>query len=298
MDWETLFCDVDDFCRVAEPLWQQRMLTTGQRRRRRAGRLTSSEVMTIIIAFHRSDFRTFKHFYLMLREQHRAEFPDLVSYQRFVELMPSVLVLLCGYLRSRFGACTGIGFIDSTALAVCGNKRIQRNRVFHGLAKIGKTTMGWFFGFKLHLVINECGELLAVQLTPGNVDDRQPVPHLTRRLFGKLFGDKGYISAEVFAELWDRGLQLITHIRRNMTNRLMPLMDKILLRKRSLIETVNDQLKNISQVEHTRHRSPTNFLVNLVAGLIQYTHQPKKPSLRLNTSDQTALSRLLLPSAA
>ena len=298
MDWETLFCEVDDFCRMAEPLWQQRMLTSGQRRRRRAGRLISSEIMTIIIAFHGSNFRTFKHFYLMLREKHRAEFPDLVSYQRFVELMPSVLVLLCGYLRSRFGACTGIGFIDSTALAVCGNKRIQRNRVFRGLAKIGKTTMGWFFGFKLHLVINECGELLAVQLTPGNVDDRQPVPQLTRQLFGKLFGDKGYISAEVFAELWDRGLQLITHIRRNMTNQLMPLLDKVLLRKRSLIETVNDQLKNISQIEHTRHRSPTNFLVNLVAGLIQYTHQPKKPSLRLNTSDQTALSRLLLPSAA
>jgi hypothetical protein len=274
------------------------MLTTGQRRRQRAGRLTSSEVMTILIAFHRSDFRTFKHFYLMLMDQHRAEFPDLVSYQRFVELMPSVLGLLCAYLQSRFGPCTGIGFIDSTALAVCGNKRIRRNRVFCGLAKIGKTTMGWFFGFKLHLAINECGELLAVQLTPGNVDDRQPVPHLTRRLFGKLFGDKGYISAELFAALWDRGLQLITHIRHNMTNRLMPLVDKILLRKRSLIETVNDQLKNISQIEHTRHRSPTNFLVNLVAGLIQYTHQPRKPSLRLNTSDQSALARLLLPNTA
>jgi len=298
MDWETLFCDVDDFCRRTESLLRQRMLTTGQRRRRRAGRLTSSEVMTILIAFHRSDFRTFKHFYLTLTERHRAEFPDLVSYQRFVELMPSVLALLCAYLQSRFGSCTGIGFIDSTALAVCGNKRIRRNQVFRGLAKLGKTTMGWFFGFKLHLAINECGELLAVQLTPGNVDDREPVPHLTRRFFGKLFGDKGYISAELFAELWDHGLQLITHIRRNMNNRLMPLMDKILLRKRSLIETVNDQLKNISQIEHTRHRNPTNFLVNLVAGLIQYTHQPRKPSLRLNTTDQTALDRLLLPNAA
>ena len=298
MDWETLFCDVDEFCRRTESLLRQRTLTTGHRRRQRAGRLTSSEVMTILIAFHRSDFRTFKHFYLMLTERHRAEFPDLVSYQRIVELMPSVLALLCAYLQSRFGSCTGIGFIDSTALAVCGNKRIRRNQVFRGLAKIGKTTMGWFFGFKLHLAINECGELLAVQLTPGNVDDREPVPYLTRRLFGKLFGDKGYISAELFAELWDRGLQLITHIRRNMNNRLMPLMDKILLRKRSLIETVNDQLKNISQIEHTRHRSPTNFLVNLVAGLIQYTHQPRKPSLRLNTSDQTALDRLLLPNAA
>jgi Transposase DDE domain len=233
----------------------------------------------------------------MLLERHRAEFPNLVSYQRFVELMPSVLVLLCAYLQSRFGSCTGIGFIDSTALAVCGNKRIKRNRVFRGLAKMGKTTMGWFFGFKLHLAINECGELLAVQLTPGNIDDRQPVPHLTRRIFGKLFGDKGYISSELFTELWDRGLQLITHIRRNMTNRLIPLLDKILLRKRSLIETVNDQLKNISQIEHTRHRSPKNFLVNLLAGLIQYTHQSKKPSLRLGTADQAALARLLLPNS-
>jgi hypothetical protein len=298
MDWEALFCDVDDFCRVAEPLFWQRMLTAGQRRRRRAGHLTASEVMTILIAFHGSNFRTFKHFYLMLGEQHRAEFPDLVSYQRFVELMPSVLALLCVYLHSRFGACTGIGFIDSTALSVCGNKRIERNRVFRGLANIGKTTMGWFFGFKLHLVINECGELLAVQLTPGNVDDRRPVSRLTRRLFGKLFGDKGYISAEVFAELREQGLHLITHIRQNMNNRLMPLIDKILLRKRSLIETVNDQLKNISQIEHTRHRSPINFLVNLLAGLIQYTRQPKKPSLRLSPADHAALNRLLLPQAA
>jgi len=104
MDWETLFCELDDFCRVTEPLFRQRMLTTGQRRRQRARRLTASEIMTILIAFHRSDFRTFKHFYRMLTERHRAEFPDLVSYQRFVELMPSVLTLLCAYLQSRFGS--------------------------------------------------------------------------------------------------------------------------------------------------------------------------------------------------
>lgn len=153
--------------------------------------------------------------------------------------------------------------------------------------------MGWFFGFKLHLVINDRGELLAVQLTPGNTDDREPVPGLTRELVGKLFGDKGYLSAELFASLWDRGLQLVTHIRRNMKNTLMPLVDKILLRKRSLIETVNDQLKNIAQIEHTRHRSPTNFLVNLIAGLIAYTYQTKKPSLRLYPRDHTALTQML-----
>jgi hypothetical protein len=290
MDWERFFCDVDDFCLVAEPLLRQRMLAEGRRHRNRKGRLTASEIITILIAFHQGNFRTFKHFYLMLGHSHLAEFPDLVSYQRFVELMPSVLALLCGYLMSRFGVCTGIAFVDSTALAVCGNKRIRRNRVFHGLAKRGKTTMGWFFGFKLHLVVNEQGELLAVQVTPGNVDDRQPVPNLARNLYGKLFGDKGYISSELFDRLWNRGLQLVTHVRRNMKNALMPLVDKIMLRKRSLIETINDQLKNISQIEHTRHRSPVNFMVNLLAGLIAYTHRPKKPSLHLGPRASDAIS--------
>lgn len=148
------------------------------------------------------------------------------------------------------------------------------------------------------MVINECGELLAVTLTPGNVDDRTPVPTLTRRICGKLFGDKGYISAELFQSLWERGLQIITSIRKNMKNVLMPLMDKILLRKRSLIETVNDQLKNIAQIEHTRHRSVCNFMVNLVAGLIGYTHQPKKPTLRIPDKERQKITALALPSVA
>jgi hypothetical protein len=132
-----------------------------------------------------------------------------------------------------------------------------------------------------YLVVNECGELLAFYVTPGNVDDRKPVPKLARRLFGKLFGDKGYISQRLANQLLEQDVQLITGLRKNMKNRLLPLMDKLLLRKRSLIETINDQLKNISQIVHTRHRSVDNFLVNLIAGLIAYTHQPKKPSLNL-----------------
>ena len=295
MDWTKLFCEVDDFCREFEPHWRARQIASGERSRIRHGRLAASEIMTIVIAFHASNHRTLKHFYLMLLKKHRAEFPGLVSYSRFVQLLPSVCGLLCAYLQTRFGECTGISFVDSTALAVCGNKRIGRHRVFAGIARRGKTTMGWFYGFKLHLVINEQGELLAVQLTPGNVDDRKPVPELAKRLVGKLFGDKGYISAELFGQLWKQGLQLVTQIRQNMHNKLMPLLDKILLRKRSLIETVNDQLKNIAQVEHTRHRSIANFTVNLVAGLISYTFQPKKPTLRMSNQErnlcpQTALS--------
>lgn len=298
MDFTELFCDVDDFCQKFEPLWHQRQIAQHQRRRRRKPQLSLSEQMTIAIAFHTSSDRDFKHFYCMLCLQHRADFPGLVSYARFVRLMSALVVPLCAYLQTGYGKNTGIAFIDSTALAVCGNKRIARNRVFRGLARLGKTTMGWFFGFKLHLVINERGELLAVQMTPGNVDDRQPVPHLTRKLVGKLFGDKGYISSQLFAQLWERSLQLVTHIRRNMTNQLMPLMDKILLRKRSLIETVNDQLKNIAQIEHTRHRSMFNFMVNLVAGLVSYTRQPKKPALRLHEYDRQALNLHALPFVA
>ncbi len=294
MDWTDLYCDVDDFCQYFEPIWRSRQLATGERKRLRSNRLSTSEIMTIVIAFHASNYRHFKAFYLMLLERHRAEFPGLLSYGRFVELMPTVLGPLCAYLQHRFGCCTGFSFIDSTAITVCGNKRIRRHRVLKDSARRGKTTMGWFYGFKLHLIINECGELLATQLTPGNVDDRQPVPGLAKRLTGKLFGDKGYISAELFETLWDQSLQLVTSIRRNMQNKLMPLMDKILLRKRSLIETVNDQLKNIAQIEHTRHRSPVNFMVNLVAALISYTHQPKKPSLRMDEHERNSLQTMAL----
>ena len=139
--------------------------------------------------------------------------------------------------------------------------------------------MGWFFGFKLHLIINERGELLSFQVTPGNTDDRVPVPDLVKDIVGKIFGDKGYISTELFQQLFEQGIQLITPFKKNMKNRLMPLFDKILLRKRSLIETVNDQLKNISQIVHSRHRSIKNFMVNIIAGLVAYTYQEKKPSL-------------------
>ena len=238
--------------------------------------------MTILIAFQTSHYRTFKHFYLFLLTYHRQDFPGLVSYSRFVSLIKHVALPLFAYLQCRcLGDVTGISFIDSTALKVCGNKRISRNRVFKGLAAIGKTTMGWFFGFKLHLLINDQGELLGFDLTAGNVDDRQPVEKMAKNLWGKLFGDKGYVSQSLFEKLLARGVKLITNIRKNMKNKLIELEEKILLRKRSLIETINDQLKNICQIEHTRHRCPLHFVVNLLAGLIAYTRQPKKPSLNI-----------------
>lgn len=187
-----LFCAVDDFCKAFEPSWREHLRTDGEKRRQRPGQLCLSEVMTIMIHFHQSHYRNFKHYYQEHVQVHlRREFPGLVSYGRFVELMPRAVVPLAVYLRQRFGRCTGISFVDSTALPVCRNQRIHQHKVFDELAARGKTTMGWFYGFKLHVIVNDCGELLACQLTPGNVDDRKPLPALVQRLFGKLFGDKG-----------------------------------------------------------------------------------------------------------
>lgn len=280
-----LFGHVDDFCQLFEPRWQQQLLTQGVVQRVRPRQLCLSEIMTILIAFHTSHYRDFKAFYRVEVLGHwRAAFPGAVSYSRFVDFLPSALVPLCAYLRHCFGACTGITFVDATALAVCHNRRIAQHRVFAGLAARGKTSLGWFFGFKLHLCVNERGDLLKVLLTPGNTDDRKPVPRLAQRLFGTLFADKGYLSSALTQELLETfGLRLITPIKRKMKNRLLAVRDKLLLRKRAIIESIVDQLKNISQIEHSRHRSVTNFFVNLLGGLIAYCHQPKKPSLHLPT---------------
>lgn len=281
-----LFCDVDDFCQSFVPVWQKQMLSAGEIQRQRARSLSISEIMTILIHFHQSHYRNFKAYYTKyVLERLRKEFPGLVSYNRFVEFIPSVLLPLCVYLRTFcLGICTGISFMDSTALAVCKNPRIHSHKVFAGLAERGKTSTGWFFGFRLHLIFNDRGELLNLMLTPGNVDHRKPVPKMVRALFGKLFADKGYISKALREELLRTfNVQLVTGVRSNMKNTLMPLMDKLLLRKRVIIETIIDQLKNISQIEHSRHRSPANFLVNLICGLIAYCRQPKKPSLGLGT---------------
>jgi hypothetical protein len=262
-----LFCNVDDFYNEFLRVWNRLLLSSGEKRRQRVRSLTVGEIMTILITFHQSHYRDFKAYYceLVLRYW-RSEFPELVSYTRFVEYIPSVLVPLAVYLRTCcLGQCSGVSFIDSTSLDVCLNQCIHSHKVFAGLVERGKTSTGWFFGFKLHLVVNDAGELLSFCITPGNVDDRKPVPRLAK----KLFGDKGYLSqslAQMLHQLFD--LQLITKLRSNMKNQLMLLTDRMLLRKRAIIETIIDQLKNISQIEHSRHRSISNFFVNVLCGLI------------------------------
>ena len=187
-------------------------------------------------------------------------------------------------LRSMILSCTSINlFFILVRIPVCENKRQSRNRVFKGYAQKGKSTMGWYYGFKLHLLCNERGELLNFALTRANVDDRNPkvFNDLTKDLFGKLYADKGYISQSLFASLFDRGVHIVTGIRTNMKNRLMDAHDKIMLRKRSIIETINDMLKNVAQIVHTRHRSIANFIVNLLAGIAAYAFYDTKPSINM-----------------
>ena len=281
-----LFADLDDFCQRFEPAFRTQQLRSGAIQRHRKATLVLSEIMTIIVWFQQSGYRTFKDYYRKEVCLHlRDEFPNLVSYTRFVELMPSALIPLCFYLQTRKGQTVGVAFIDSLPIAVCHNRRIPSHKVFAHVAERGKSSVDWFYGFKLHLIVNDQGELLAFHLTAGNVDDRKPVAKLARGLYGKLFGDRGYISQTLQEVLGAQGLQLITKIKKNMKQRLLSVWDQLLLRKRALIETINDQLKNICQIEHSRHRSPANFLVNVMAALIAYTYKEKLPSLNLRVKE-------------
>jgi len=268
-----------------EPEWHKQLINGKTKSKGSCKTMTLSEIMTILIWFHLSGGRCFKHFYMGLLQYNKAAFPGLVSYNRFVELMPMTLLPLVGFFHCSKGTWSGIGFMDATTIAVCHNKRIPSHKVFKDAgAKRGKSTMGWFFGFKLHITINELGEVCSMKLTSGNVDDRKAVPDLTKTLFGKIFADKGYISKTLFEQLLARGLKLVTPIRDNMKQKLMDLQEKILLKKRPLIESVNHMLKDVCHIEHTRHRSPINFMVNLVSGMCAYALHPHKPKLRLPNS--------------
>lgn len=262
---------------------------------KRKPRMAQGEVITILVLFHLGGYRNFKHFYVGYVQKHLQDcFPNTVSYNRFVELSAQVCLPMTLFLKvCCLGECTGISFVDSTPLRVCKNKRIKRNKVFRDTATTGKSTMGWFFGFKLHLVINDKGEILNFVITQANVDDREPLkaPRFLEKIKGKLYGDKGYLGKGLTELLFVDGLHLVTSIRNNMKNVLMELKDKILLRKRSVIETVNDELKNICQIEHSRHRSFSNFIANTLSALIAYCFLPKKPAIKYQpiVSDQLSV---------
>lgn len=286
-----IFCVVDEFGKEYDKIVNQSLLGNSSKR---PSIMSKSEVITLCILFQLSGFRTFKHFYIFYVQKHmKSDFPATVSYNRFTELAGQNLMAMSLFLKTCcLGNSTGISFVDSTPIRVCKPKRIRNNKVFKGIATTGKSTMGWFHGFKLHIIINDKGEILNFTITQANVDDRTPLKkkRFLDKIYGKLYADKGYVGKDLMQLLFADGLHLITHIKNNMKNSLMTMSDKILLRKRSLIETVNDKLKNICQIEHSRHRSFTNFLSNIVAGLIAYSFLPKKPSIKYQTIKSNQLT--------
>ena len=288
----SLFCSIDDFCTSFEPQFHKKLLRN-RRHITRTPRMHLSEIMTIVVFFHLSKMRTFKDFYTLQRIILQKYFPSLVSYNRFIEIIPrSVFPLFC-YLFSLLKPCTGVSFVDSTILTVCHIRRASSTKTFRHIASKSKTSTGWFFGLKLHLVIDEEGNLQTFQLTTGKTHDLVPMNFLTKKLFGYLFGDKAYLSKKLFRELYLRNVKLVAKVRSNMKNKLMHFWEKMKLRSRGLIESVNNRLKNGCQIEHHRHRSPINFLANLFGGLIAYQLNPNKPSLRLSPHEKLFFSSML-----
>ena len=265
-----MFYLIDEFCKIYQ-VWEKQKLIPSAKIRYKAGSLSLSELLTIVLYFYLSPCQDFKNYYLYYLSSKYISHFKLVSYSRIIQLWPSLMLPLVILLHSMKGEENGIYFIDSTKLQICHNKRTSSNRVFNKAAKIGKSSYGWFMGFKLHLIINNYGNIIAIKISKGNTSDVSQISSLSDSLTGKIYGDKGYISKNVFLSLYRRGLRLFTGIRKGMKNHLLDLGDKTLLRKRSLIESVFNILKNSMKLEHTRHRSPTNFLVHTIACLTAYS---------------------------
>ena len=278
-----IFCIIDEFCKHFDAENAQKVLISSKvtSRRRRSATMSDSEIMTILLLFHFGSYRNFKHYYLsFIKIVLKKQFPTAISYNRFVELEGRVFFQMMFFLNLQtFGRCTGITFVDSTMIPICHNLRRYANKVFKGIATDGKGTMGWCHGFKLHLACNDRGEIIAFVLTGANVSDKDPEVFkvLAKRLYGKLFADKGYISQRLFDILFEDGIQLVTGLRVNMKNKLMPFYDRMMLRKRYIIETINDMLKNTAQIVHSRHRSVGNFIMNIISALGAYCFFDNKP---------------------
>lgn len=290
-----LFCELDDFSKSYEqnlsayllPGSEQEPVAPAAKHLTRKPSLSLSEMMTIEIAYHLSGSKCFEYFYQqeVRKGSLHSYFPAAPSYNRFVELKPRMLIAFICYLHLvRLQRFLGLYYADSTALKVCHNRRIYQNRVFRGVAKRGQTSVGWFYGCKLFLVVNAVGQIVQAFITPGNVADNATatITRLLKGLQGQAFADKGFINQKAFELLIANGLKLITGIRTNMKNKLMHLEEKLLLKKRGMIESVIDILKTVCNLEHTRHRSPLNMIVNTYAALCAYDTLDRKPSIFRN----------------
>lgn len=277
-----VFCFCDDVCKVYESWLKE---NPEQPMSCFRGKMAASEVATIMVLYHFSGYKCFKYYYNQVVEHAlKTYFPNLCSYSRFVSYMEQMPEYVYAMMKAMASSTprTETYFIDSKPLAVCHNKRIHNNKVFKHIAERGKSSLGWFYGLKLHLVINSLGDIVSFEVTPGNVADNNK--NLLRRVLdglgGECYGDKGYLTG-LFKEFHQKGLTLITKVKKNMKNRLITLHQKLILRKRGIIESVNNLLVNTCDIEHTRHRSFRNAFAHIFSALLAYSFLDNKPALIL-----------------
>jgi hypothetical protein len=270
---------VDDFCKIYQE-WIKHKLLQNNKQRLREGKLSLSEAVSIMIFYHFSPYKNFKLYYNTTITTGNL-FKNPPCYDRFIQIIPSLFIPLIVMLHYLSARKTRIYYVDSTYFAVCKNVRIFSHRTFKGLAARGHSSIDYFYGFKLHMIINDLSEIVAIKITQGNVDDRKAFEAMAtaKNLRGKCYGDKGYLSKALFAQLYRQGLVLITGIKKNMKNYLIPMLDKILLRKRFIIETIFGYIKEQFNITPSKHRSPSNFFASLFAAIIAYQIKPSKPKI-------------------
>lgn len=296
IDLTELYVEIDDFCKKFVETLNEKLVGNGKSITVDTPGLSLSEVLTILIYYHFSKFDCIKHYYLIKSVSgFREYFPSMPSYNRFVERIPEVAMLAMMYLQYRQSKFEGSGYIDATPLRVCHNKRTNSHKVFKLTATLGKSSMGWFYGFKLHVICDFVGNIVKCRITDGAANDLKVGAKMMKDLKGKIYADKGYIGKKEFLQLLDSGLILITGIKKNMKNRLLELWDKILLKKRSLIESVYNIMKNVLHLEHSRHRSVVNAGIYYVTTLIAYCWKPNKPQLKFTNKEMQLLQALGIP---
>ncbi len=291
---QSLLQDLEKFYAFYEQSMKSQQITSSNtRKRNKSSRMAPHRIMAVLLMFHLSGYRDFRSFYeIMIQGYLKKMFPHSLSYSWFIRIKSRYLHAMFCYLTSKMQPSHEISYIDSTCLKACHIKRASSHKTFKGIAEKGHTSVGWFYGFKLHLVIDAYGNIVDFCVSKGNKHDTYGLDKLTKNIKGLLFGDKGYISQKKAKQLEDKGIKLITKPRKNMKPKSLSKEEKSLLRSRGVIETVIGQLKDMHHVENTKVRSMHGWMMNILAALTAYQIRAFKPSIKPVLHSNTALIRI------
>ena len=277
-EFTTLFCTIDDFFQKNEAIYWQYLKQENPKVRHRSGVLCLSEIIFIAVWYKNSQIHHFKAFYGMIKRFYSKLFKALPSYQRMIYLINQYqMVLQALHISLTSNTQTACAWVDSTTLPVCKNQRIQRHKSLKQIATRGKSSMGWFYGCKLHVLVDAQGHFIQTQLSHGHISDVKMLPKLSQGYIGKIFGDRGYISENLKDQLLKQGIELITYHRKNMRPVALSTKDEAMLRQRNKIETIFSLLKQQYNLVSSRHRSISGYFAGIYASLCAYQicHQNK-----------------------